>query len=150
MVLVWDERKKVLIFVSLRDTLALWERRKPSEKEKIAMTAPVITKGDASSTMAFVMPSSYDASSAPVPTNEGVAIKSIPERLVAVHTFSGTATEAVSAQKAKLLVDELRNCGFEVNGEHELARYNPPFSLPFMRTNEIWVPISAMPERMRK
>ena len=122
-------------------------------KEKISMTAPVLTRSaadgesESSGIMSFVMPASYDASSAPAPTNGAVSINEVPSRIVAVHSFSGSATEAASAKKAKELIAELRHLGYEVSGKHELARYNPPFTLPFLRTNEVWVPVAALPQR---
>ena len=111
----------------------------------VAMTAPVLSSGKSEKSearrgapMAFVLPSCYSSiNDAPKPTDPRVVLEEIPERLVAVRTFSGLtsvkkATPMAEAMRA-LLVSEGFNCK-----SWSLARYNPPFTIPFLRTNEIW------------
>ncbi|KAK1320360.1 Heme-binding-like protein [Acorus calamus] len=128
-----------------------------SQSEKIAMTAPVITKPEdiamtapvvtAASqegrvTMQFLLPSKYArAEDAPRPTDERVVITEDGERKYGVVKFGGAATDKVVEEK----VDKLKKClerdGHKITGEFMLARYNPPFTIPALRTNEVMIPI---------
>ncbi|PKA52486.1 Heme-binding-like protein [Apostasia shenzhenica] len=112
--------------------------------EKVAMTAPVVTKGgcEGAVTMQFVLPSKYGrAEEAPRPTDDRVRIKEEGERKYGVVRFSGVATDEVVADKVEKLRRSLERDGCKVIGEHVLARYNPPWTLPFLRTNEIMIPV---------
>ncbi len=107
---------------------------------EIAMTAPVATTmGSATPEMAFTMPSSWDMDTLPAPESGSVALREVPGFTAAVIRFSGWATEGRAAKyKHKLhqLVDEQ---GLEVMGSPVLNQYNPPWTLPFLRRNEIMV-----------
>ncbi|KAK8950656.1 Heme-binding-like protein [Platanthera zijinensis] len=114
--------------------------------EKIAMTAPVITRDgrgtEATVTMQFVLPAKYArAEDAPQPTDERVRIREEGERKYGVVKFSGVATEAVAAEKAEGLRRRLERDGYSVMGNYVLARYNPPWTLPPLRTNEVMLSI---------
>ena len=102
----------------------------------IAMTAPVLSQQ--SNTMAFVLPEKFTAETAPRPTDPRVEIVTAPARLVAVQSFSGSTTVAASQARAGQFRKTLADSGFRVKGDWQLARYNPPFTLPFLRTNELW------------
>lgn len=115
--------------------------------EKIAMTAPVVTKGgegerERTVTMQFLLPSKYKkAEEAPRPVDERVVITEEGERKYGVVKFGGVATEEVVGAKAESLKKSLERDGYKVIGEALLARYNPPWTLPPFRTNEIMIPI---------
>ncbi|KAL0911786.1 hypothetical protein M5K25_019950 [Dendrobium thyrsiflorum] len=113
--------------------------------QKIAMTAPVVTSGGggpAPVTMQFVLPANYArAEDAPRPTDERVRIREEGERKYGVVRFSGLATEATTADRAERLRRSLERDGYKVVGEYVLARYNPPWTLPPLRTNEVMLPI---------
>ncbi|CAI9098369.1 OLC1v1035001C1 [Oldenlandia corymbosa var. corymbosa] len=114
--------------------------------EKIAMTAPVVTKagGDEkkSVTMQFILPSKYGkAEEAPKPVDERVVIRDEGERKFGVVKFSGVASDDVVKEKVEKLKQSLERDGYKVSGDYELARYNPPWTLPPLRTNEVMVPV---------
>ncbi|KAL3677481.1 hypothetical protein R1sor_027429 [Riccia sorocarpa] len=114
--------------------------------EKIAMTAPVITKenesgGEKLTTMQFVLPANYTMDNVPKPTDSKVVVREMPSRKVGVITFSGSATESLTKQKLEVLETALKGAGYRITGEHMLARYNDPFTLWFLRTNEVMVPV---------
>ncbi|KAF3334096.1 heme-binding-like protein [Carex littledalei] len=112
------------------------------EPEKIAMTAPVITTGDGMVTMQFVLPSKYQkVDDAPKPTDERVVIKEEGEKKYAVVRFSGMATDKVVEEKVRKLKESLERDGHKGVGDFLLARYNPPWTLPPLRTNEIMIPV---------
>merc|ERR1712093_136857 len=109
------------------------------------MTAPVINEkisDNSNMTMAFVLPKEYKTiESAPVPTNSKVYLRHIPKRICAVTTFTWSVTEKQGEEKAKTFIEKLRGKGYET-GKWQLARYNPPFTIPFLRTNEIIVELN--------
>lgn len=124
--------------------------------ENMAMTAPVVMSGDASDgagapagsgqtsgfTMAFLLPSKYkSAAEAPRPTNDKVHLKDVPPRTVAVRKYSGNTTMGDCGEQVKGLLDALSRDGVATTGPWTLQRYNPPFSLPRTKTNEIHVPV---------
>ena len=114
-----------------------------SQSEKIAMTAPVITSGDnKATTMQFVLPAKYKSvEEAPKPLDERVVIKAERERKYGVVRFSGVATDKVVQEKVEKLRRSLERDGHKVVGDFLLARYNPPWTLPPLRTNEVMLPI---------
>ena len=119
----------------------------------IAMTAPVLnlnlndanmdanTNADARQ-MSFVLPAIFTSiQSAPTPTDPRVLLKEVLSHTIAVKSFSGSVDMATAAPIAEEFKSYLtNNHGFTCK-EWRLARYNPPFTLPFLRTNEIWVTI---------
>ncbi|KAL0740276.1 hypothetical protein Bca4012_081789 [Brassica carinata] len=127
------------------------------EGEKISMTSPVITKeaekidmtkeggggkNKKTVTMQFLLPEMYEkAEDAPRPTDERVVIREEGGRKYGVVTFSGTAGERVVSEKVKKLRSDLERDGFKITGEFVLARYNPPWTLPPFRTNEVMIPV---------
>ncbi|KAK6290573.1 PREDICTED: heme-binding-like protein At3g10130, chloroplastic [Theobroma cacao] len=114
-----------------------------SESEKIAMTAPVITKGEKNMvTMQFLLPAMYErAEEAPKPLDERVVIREEGERKYGVVKFAGVATDQVVEEKVENLKKSLERDGHKVIGEFLLARYNPPWTLPAFRTNEVMLPV---------
>ncbi|CAK9159892.1 unnamed protein product [Ilex paraguariensis] len=114
--------------------------------EKIAMTTPVVTKagGDEGRmvTMQFTLPAKYGkAEEAPKPVDERVVIREEGERKYAVVRFSGVASDEVVEGKVRGLKEWLERDGHKVVGEFVLARYNPPWTLPPFRTNEVMIPV---------
>ncbi|EOA28328.1 hypothetical protein CARUB_v10024529mg [Capsella rubella] len=118
------------------------------ESEKIEMTSPVVTKeggeqgGKKMVTMQFLLPSIYTKpEEAPRPTDARVVIREEGGRKYGVVKFSGTASESVVSEKVKKLTSDLEKDGFKINGDFVLARYNPPWTLPPFRTNEVMIPV---------
>ncbi len=110
--------------------------------EKMAMTAPVLQQksGDVW-LMAFVLPQAYTLATAPVPRDAQVLIKVIPEKKVAVIHYSG----ALSEQDIKIRSDELTtwltNHDYKIISPSRSAAYDPPWTLPFLRRNEVHIDI---------
>ncbi|XP_041023554.1 uncharacterized protein LOC121264452 [Juglans microcarpa x Juglans regia] len=118
--------------------------------EKIAMTTPVVTKTSGAGeeelknmvTMQFLLPAKYrKAEEAPRPVDERVVIREEGERKYGVVKFGGVATEEVVKGKVEKLKQSLEEDGYKVIGQFLLARYNPPWTLPPFRTNEVMVPV---------
>jgi hypothetical protein len=114
--------------------------------ESIAMTAPVQENltGELQR-MAFFMPAAYSLESMPQPESADVEIREVPARIVAVLGFSGWATAGRVEKRQRALAEILENEGIEPRGEWLLNQYNPPWTPPFMRRNEIWVEVDRAP-----
>lgn len=124
-------------------------------REKIAMTAPVLAApgGDATDagqadlvsetsggwTISFVLPSGYSAATAPQPANADVALRDVPSRQVAVVRFSGRFSNEVAEQNRQRLANWLRSRGRQHRGDWQFAGYNPPWTIPALRRNEVMV-----------
>jgi len=127
-----------------RSSIAMTAPVIQERSEKIAMTAPVIQEkgGQARTyTVAFIMPSAYSMETLPLPVNEAIRLREVPPKRFAVLKFSGYATEKRAARKTKTLLDFLKRDGISARGEPIVAQYNPPWTPPFMRRNEIQVEI---------
>ena len=110
------------------------------KSEKISMTAPVSMQENAGKwRMYFVMPSKYTLETLPVPNNAEVQLREVPGKKFAVVRFSGLAGEEKTAKKTEELLAWLEAKKIKPSGAPELARYNSPFTLPFLRRNEVMV-----------
>ena len=114
------------------------------QSEKIQMTAPVTVKPDNEGwVLHFVMPSNYDMSQLPVPNNNSILLKKIEAHLAAVIIFSGFTTDAKIQNKTEELKIWLEKKDFKIAGPQQIARYNDPFTLPWLRRNEIIFKVTA-------
>lgn len=75
----------------------------------------------------------------PSPINNEVKLKELPASRIAVLRFSGLAGEEKTASKTQELLEWLKSKNIMPIGTPELARYNPPWTLPFLRRNEVMV-----------
>ena len=108
--------------------------------EEIAMTAPVaVEQGAGRWRVHFVMPSRYTMANLPVPNNPRVTLREIPERKIGAIVFSGFAGEDKVKEKTEALLAWMTKRGLRPASTPQLARYNPPWTLPFLRRNEILV-----------
>ena len=108
---------------------------------KVEMTAPVV---NTAGTMAFVLPSKYHSvDMAPRPTDPQVTLRAGHLRTCAVLTFGGYATDAAVLRRVVELAATLRDDGIRsvYPTQFELMRYNPPFTIPMLRTNEILIEV---------
>lgn len=118
------------------------------KSEKISMTSPVsIEQSGEQWLIHFVMPSQYNLVTLPKPNNPAVTLREVPASNYAVIRFSGFAGEDKIARKTADLLTWLNNKGIKPIGEPELARYNPPWTLPFLRRNEIMVPYEFLVDK---
>lgn len=119
--------------------------------EKIAMTAPVVTQptGSGEFKVAFIMPSQYTLASLPTPNDKRVELVEMPRRRIAVLRFSGYATSEKIAQQTEVLKQALDKDGLRAI-RFESARYNPPWTPPFLMRNEIWAILAGFLEHPAK
>lgn len=108
--------------------------------EKISMTAPVSMEQIREQwRVHFVMPSQYTLDTLPKPNNPAVRLREVPASNYAVIRFSGLVGEKKRAAKTEEQLTWLDSKGITPIGQPELARYNPPWTLPFLRRNEVMV-----------
>jgi len=112
------------------------------EGEKIPMTAPVNQerRGDQWS-ITFLMPSRYTSETLPVPLDEKVQLREVPGQLMAAIRYSGSWSRDRYERHKKKLIKWIQEKQFEQGGEPVYARYNPPFTLWFLRRNEVLIPV---------
>jgi SOUL heme-binding protein len=91
--------------------------------------------------MHFVMPSRYTMATLPRPKDERVKLRELPPQRMAVVKFSGLAGEGKVKEKTGELEAWMKAEGLEAAGAPQLARYDPPWTLPFLRRNEVMVPL---------
>ena len=110
------------------------------ESEKINMTAPVsMQQQDGQWLVHFVMPQSYTLSTLPTPNNSAVVLRAVPAHNYAAIRFSGFTGPIKVDRKIAELMAWLKVKGITPISEPEMARYDAPWVLPFLRRNEIMV-----------
>jgi hypothetical protein len=113
-------------------------------KQTIAMTAPVTQQSrDRSWTVRFIMPKSWTMETLPKPTDDRVKLVPLPSKQMVVIRFSGVANDALIATKTSELRQYAADNKLSVRGEPVLAFYNPPWTLPFFRRNEIMLELTS-------
>ncbi len=111
--------------------------------EKIAMTAPVTqTEIGASWVVRFTMPKGYSLETLPVPDDPKVKLRTVAPARLAVLTFSGLARADDVAAKTDELKKFAAKHRLRSIGPVSLAQYDPPWTLWFMRRNEVSIPVS--------
>ncbi|MBC6414285.1 MAG: heme-binding protein [Chromatiales bacterium] len=111
--------------------------------QKIAMTAPVEQQSIGKSwRVSFIMPSAYSMDSLPKPNDARVRLTEIPAKKFVVIKFSGMGSDGNIAKHEKQLMDYIEANQIKTIGAPKYAFYNPPWTLPFMRRNEVMVEIN--------
>ncbi|MBY0428145.1 MAG: heme-binding protein [Alphaproteobacteria bacterium] len=123
--------------------------QQPSEKiaqkiaQKIAMTAPVLQQGqDNKWVVQFVMPSEYTLASLPKPNNAAVVLKEVAAKRYVALRFSGVAEDSNLKTHSDELSSFIATQKLKVLSPMTYAFFNPPWTLPFMRRNEVMVEVA--------
>lgn len=112
--------------------------------ETIAMTAPVTSQGSGSEwTVRFTMPSEHTMDTLPTPNDPRVRLRVEPGQRMALIRFSGIADSRQVDRRMLELDREIEARNLRPIGPASLAQYDPPWTLWFMRRNEVMVPIAA-------
>ncbi len=111
--------------------------------EKIAMTAPVLQTGSNGNwVIRFIMPHGSTLETLPRPNNPNVNLVAIPAACMAVVKFSGLARQDDVDVKTAALSRFVKAQHLQPIGAPSLAQYDPPWTLWFMRRNEVMVAVS--------
>lgn len=113
--------------------------------EKISMTAPVSETaiGNGEWLIRFFMPAGKSIDSLPQPNDQAVQLVTVPAETVAVRRFSGSTSARAVARETAQLRQTLKETGFEASGVPAAWFYDPPWTLPLLRRNEIAIPVES-------
>ena len=122
------------------------------QSSKMAMTAPVTIEPQSGNTamaeatqwrIHFVMPSQYTLANIPKPNNSAVTLRELPRKHFVVYRYSGFNTLARVQEKTNDALAWAQQQSLKVVGTPQLSRYDPPWTLPMFRRNEIMVEVAA-------
>jgi DNA gyrase inhibitor GyrI len=117
-----------------------------AQGQKIAMTAPVNQTAEAGGYwVSFVVPSQYTMATVPQPLDPRVRVREVPAQTVAVLRYAGFWGQNKYQRKEAALLEYVASRGLSAAGGPQFARYDPPFMPPFLRRNEILLPLDATP-----
>lgn len=112
------------------------------DSEKIAMTSSVSQQQvNDQWAVSFMMPASSSLETLPQPKDSRIVLRHVPAKHIAAVRYSGSWREKSYQDNSDALYAWINKKGFKLAGEAQWARYNPPFTLWFLRRNEILVPI---------
>ena len=111
--------------------------------EKIDMTAPVGQQAAGERwVVSFMMPASYTLETLPKPMDPAVTLRAVPARRMAAIRYSGFWSEEGYLRNKAALESWIEKKGYKAIAEPVWARYNAPFSLWFLRRNEVLISIA--------
>jgi hypothetical protein len=110
-----------------------------SSASKIAMTAPVVQQQNASGAwvIQFIMPAEYTLQTLPRPLDPDIQIVTLPAETFAVYRFSGSRDAAAEMRAQNILARDLAGSKWAVIGPPLAWFYDPPWTLPWCRRNEV-------------
>ena len=122
---------------------------------KIEMTAPVLQQRSIGSTSShtaeqvsdrawnvrFVMPKTWTLATLPKPQDQHINLRLLPSAKFAAIRFSGLARDPSIKEQTERLADFIRAQKLRPVGSPLLAFFNPPWTLPFLRRNEVMIEV---------
>ncbi len=114
-----------------------------TDTQRIAMTAPVQTDARGNQvSMRFFLPVMVAKQGAPEPTDRHLHLIEVPAATIAAIRFSGVATRDVRDHQAAILYGVLAKSDWRPQGAIFQFSYDPPFTIPFLRRNEVAVGVT--------
>jgi hypothetical protein len=115
--------------------------------EQIAMTSPVVQARGEGGTwkVQFLMPSKYAMADLPKPNDSAVKLVELPTQTYAVMRFAGSRSATTVNRKTAELLAALKAQGRVVEGEPVAWFYDPPWTIPLVRRNEVAAPLALRP-----
>ena len=113
------------------------------------MTTPVQSARlqSGSYVMRFFLPPSFALDTAPKPMDSRVKLVELPTQTIAVLSFSGARDREHIELQEDILLEKLKETKWQPTGPASAYLYDPPWTLPFLRLNEIAVPVAQKPSR---
>ena len=110
----------------------------------IAMTMPVVQAGAGAGawTIQFFMPAKFTRETLPAPKDPAVRIVEVPGQTYAVLRFSGARDGKAVATRTAQLKAMLTGSQWRASGEPVAWFYDPPWTLPPLRRNEVAAPVT--------
>lgn len=114
----------------------------PGEGDEITMTPPVLgQKHEDGWRYMFVLPATYTKDSAPTPTDPAVTLVSVPRTKVAALRYSGSWSEQAMDENSQELLEWIEINDLAMASAPRAAGYDPPWTIPFLRRNEVLIDI---------
>jgi hypothetical protein len=115
----------------------------PAGSQRIDMTAPVSQEPgpDGSWLIRFYMPAKWTLDTLPAPDDDAVTLVPVPAETVAVLRFTGDRGPAAVASRTAELLRTLQGSQYEPTGTPSAWFYDPPWTIPRLRRNEVAVPV---------
>ena len=117
-----------------------------TKAEKIPMTSPLKAQENLNSEefqMTFTMPKKYTLGTLPKPLDNRVSFEKIPRKIIASHRFTGFSSQKKKQKVAKELKEWLaKQEDYSISSDYSFAGYNPPWTIPFLKRNEIHFELS--------
>ena len=112
---------------------------KNEKNQDIKMTTPVFQEvGDGENVMSFVMPAQFKLEDLPKPQDEKIKFRVIKDQKFIAIKFSGFRSEKNYQKYADRLKEAAKENNINADFENPIrATYNPPWTLPFLRRNEV-------------
>ncbi|WP_395645443.1 SOUL family heme-binding protein [Terricaulis sp.] len=111
--------------------------------ERIAMSTPVAqARSNDAWMVTFYMPNGSTLADMPRPLDASVALRETPARRIAVLRFSGLATQRNLDSHAEALRRRVAEQGGHAIGPLTYAFYDPPWTLPWLRRNEVMLELA--------
>ncbi len=113
--------------------------------QTIAMTVPIETApvGEGQYAMRFFLPASFTLDTAPDPTDPRIRLLPVPAETVAVLRFSGARSGAAVDERKAELLQVLERSPWRAEGIPTGWFYDPPWTIPALRRNEVVMPVAA-------
>ena len=120
------------------------QRDQAGAGERIAMTAPVAQEAGSQGAwvIRFFMPAKWTLDTLPEPNDEAVKLVTVPAETFAVLRFSGDRGPGAIAARTGELLRLLGETEFEQAGPPVAWFYDPPWTVPWLRRNEVAVPVT--------
>lgn len=126
-----------------KDTIAMTAPVQ-QQKQTIAMTAPVTQQAQGASwSVRFIMPKSWTMATLPAPNDQRVTLSPVPARRFVAIRFSGFGSTASIEKHTERLRQYVAANALQTAGEPLLSFYNPPWTLPFLRRNEVMLELAG-------
>ena len=127
---------------NINQDIAMTAPVQQQNNQKINMTAPVQQQESNDVwKISFVMPSQYSMKTLPKPNNPKITIKEIPEKAYIAIRFSGMRSDYNMTKHKKQLMQYVTDHNIKIIAAPKYAFYDPPWTLPFLRRNEIMMEI---------
>jgi hypothetical protein len=111
--------------------------------EKVAMTAPVAQQkaGQDGWTIRFFLPAGLTLATAPWPRDPAIHLVEVAPEEMAVLRFSGIPGAAAVARERARLLAAVEASAWKAAGAPVAWFYDPPWTLPWLRRNEVAVDV---------
>ena len=88
-------------------------------------------------TVSFSLPSKYTVATAPIPKSGSIRLREEPADLVITRRFTNFVTESKVENMSNGLLRWASEKGLTIEGTIRIARFDPMWTVPFLRRNEI-------------